>query len=211
MNRRFLLVALGLALVAAAALRFLDGGVPGGDPVAARLAACRGESGGVVGAAIGGDFALTDHTGAPMTAAELIDRPTLIYFGYTFCPDFCPTDVANMAAAADLLAERGVAVRTAFVSVDPARDTVEVVRGFVENHHPEMIGLTGDPEAVAQAARAWRVYYAKADDDPEFYIMDHSTFTYLMAPGRGLIDFFRHGTDPEEIAARVQCVAEALR
>lgn len=205
--RRFLLVALGLALVAGAALRLLDAS----DPVAERLAACRGDAGGALGADIGGDFALIDQNGRPMTADQLIDRPTLIYFGYTFCPDFCPTDVANMALVAELLAVRGVSVRTAFVTIDPARDSVEVVRAFVENHHPEMIGLTGAPDAIARAARAWRVYYARADDDPEFYAMDHSTFTYLMAPGRGLVDFFRHATPPEQIADRVACAAEALR
>ena len=115
-----------------------------------------------------------------------------------------------MAEAQRLLAERGVDVNTAFVTIDPARDTQAVVQSFVRNLSEDMVGLTGAPDEIADAARAYRVYYAKAGDDPDYYLMDHSTFTYLMAPGVGLLDFFRHATPPEEIAARVACYAEAL-
>jgi protein SCO1/2 len=176
-----------------------------------RLAACRGESGGVVGADIGGDFTLTAHDGRVMTAEALIDRPTLLYFGYTFCPDFCPTDAAYMAEAKALLAQRNIAINTAFVSVDPARDTPDVLRRFVTNLDPDMIGLTGTAEQIAEAARNWRVYYSIAGDrDDPYYLVDHSTFTYLMAPEIGFLDFFRHATDPAQIAERVACYADAL-
>jgi protein SCO1/2 len=174
-----------------------------------RFAACR-EAGSTVGASIGGPFALVNAAGETVTDATLIDRPTLVYFGYTFCPDFCPTDAAGMAAAADLLADRGVEVNLAFVTIDPARDTPAVVGAFAANLHPRMTGLTGSPEAVAQAARAYRAYYAKSGDDPQHYLMDHSTFTYLMAPEIGFLDFFRHATPPAEIADRVACYAAAL-
>ena len=176
----------------------------------ARLATCR--DGGVsVGASIGGPFSLTTHDGRAVTEAEVITRPTLIYFGYTFCPDFCPADVAIMAEAKALLAARGIAVNTVFVSVDPNRDTPDRVGAFVTNVDPEMLGLTGTPEQIAEAARAYRVYYAVpgGTDDP-FYLVDHSTFTYLMAPGVGFLDFFRHATDPAEMADRVACYVEAL-
>jgi protein SCO1/2 len=176
-----------------------------------RLAACRRDGGATVGADIGGEFTLTDHRGERVTADALIDRPTLIYFGYTFCPDFCPIDAANMAYAKDMLDQRGIDVNLAFVSIDPARDTPEVLAGFVDNLHPEMVGLTGTPEEVAEAARGWRVYYAIAGDreDP-YYLVDHSTFTYLMAPEVGFLDFFRHGTAPDVIAERVACYADVL-
>ena len=182
--------------------------MPGAD---ARLAACRGGSGGAVGADIGGDFTLTTHQGQEITAAELIDKPTLIYFGYTFCPDFCPTDAAFMAEAKALLDQRNIDVNTAFISVDPARDTPEVLRSFVTNLDPEMVGLTGTEAQIAEAARNWRVYYAVAGerDDP-YYLVDHSTFTYLMAPEVGFLDFFRHATDPAEMAERVACYADVL-
>ena len=175
-----------------------------------RYAACR-EGAASVGADIGGPFTLMAHDGRTVTEADVFTRPTLIYFGYTFCPDFCPTDVAIMAEARALLAERGIAVNTVFVSVDPGRDTPEVLAAFTSNVDPEMLGLSGTPEQIAAATRAFRVYYAypQGTDEP-FYLVDHSTFTYLMAPGGGFLDFFRHGTDPEAMAERVGCYAEAL-
>ena len=145
-----------------------------------------------------------------MTDADVIDRPTLVYFGYTHCPDFCPTDAAVMGEAADLLAERGIAARTVFITIDPARDDAATMAAFSAAMHPDMIGLTGSAEEVAAAAKAYRVYFAKAGTDPEHYLMDHSTYTYLMAPGVGFLDFFRHATPPEQVAARVACYAAAL-
>jgi protein SCO1/2 len=174
------------------------------------FAACRGGSGGTVGADIGGPFALLNGAGETVTAEALIDKPTLLYFGYTFCPDFCPVDAANMAEAERLLAERGIAVNTAFITIDPERDDRSVVESFTRNLSETMVGLTGSPEAIAEAARAYRVYYARAGDEPEYYLMDHSTFTYLMVPEVGFLDFFRHATPPEEIADRVACYVDAL-
>jgi protein SCO1/2 len=115
-----------------------------------------------------------------------------------------------MARATDLLAERGIAVRPVFVTIDPARDTETVVGEFAANFHPDMVGLTGSDADIAAAARAWRVYYARQGDDPAYYLMDHSTFTYLVHPERGFIDFFRHGETPDAIAERVACYAGLL-
>jgi protein SCO1/2 len=203
-----------LVLPAVAAIVAVGAGVaawlwlaPGGD---ARLASCR-EGAATVGAEIGGRFTLTAPDGRTMTEADVFTRPTLLYFGYTFCPDFCPTDVAIMAETRALLAEQGIAINTAFVSVDPRRDTPEVLDAFATNIDPALLALTGTPEQIADAARAWRVYYSvpQGTDDP-FYLVDHSTFTYLVAPGGQFLDFFRHGTDPETMADRVGCYARAL-
>lgn len=200
------------AVIAAAALIVAGAGagawfaLSGGDA----FAECR-EGGAVVGAQIGGPFTLTRGDGARVTDADVIDRPTLVYFGYTHCPDFCPTDAANMAAVVDLLAEQGVSVNSVFVTIDPERDTPEALGRFTALMHPQMVGLSGAAEDVAAAAKAYRVYYAKAGDDPEFYLMDHSTFTYLMAPEVGFLDFFRHGEAPETVAEKVACYARALR
>ncbi|MEO0360922.1 MAG: SCO family protein [Pseudomonadota bacterium] len=162
-------------------------------------------------ASIGGPFTLTDASGARVTEAEVIDRPTLLYFGYTFCPDVCPIDAANMAVVDDMLAEEGHDVNTVFISVDPARDTPEVVGDFVANLHPDMRGLTGSEEDVAEAAKAYRVYYNKVDgDDPEFYLMDHSAFIYFVAPDHGFLDIFRHGEPATAIAERAACYLDAL-
>ncbi len=180
---------------------------PGGDD---RFAECRD---GVVAsgaAAIGGPFALVDHTGAAVTDAEVIDRPAILYFGYTYCPDICPVDTARIAEAIELLEERGVMIRPVFVTIDPARDTPEVLADYVDAMHPRMIGLTGDAEAVAAAAKAYRVYARKSGDDAEDYLMDHSTFAYLMAPGIGLLDIFRRDQPAEAIAEKTACFIENL-
>jgi protein SCO1/2 len=194
-------VVVGLAIGIVAALRR-----PAGDP----FADCR--DGVVAGGpgAIGGPFALTAADGRTVTDAEAIAGPTLVYFGYSFCPDFCPTDLARNALAADLLAERGVEVGQVFISIDPARDTPEAVGAFAQAIHPELLGLTGSPEAVDAAAKAYKVYYGKAGDDPEFYLMDHTTFSYLMAPGVGFLEVYRSDASAEAVADSVACFAAAL-
>lgn len=170
-----------------------------------QFAECR--RGAVAGgtAAIGGPFSLIDGDGVRMSEAEAITKPTLLYFGYTFCPDFCPTDLARNALAADLLTERGLDIGQVFISVDPARDTPEAVGEFAEFIHPDLIGLTGTPAEVAAAANEYRVYFNKSGDDPEFYLMDHSTFTYLVAPEVGFLEFFPSDATPEEIADVSAC------
>ena len=162
-------------------------------------------------ATIGGPFTLVSETGETVTDTDVITRPTLMYFGYTFCPDVCPVDVAVMAQAASIAAENGDEVNTAFVTIDPARDTPEVVADFTELMHPDMIGLTGSEEQIAAAAKAYKVYYQKAEsDDPEYYLMDHSAFIYLMAPGEGFLQVYRRGEAPEAIAENVGCFVDAL-
>lgn len=163
------------------------------------------------GATIGGPFTLVNQDGETVTDAEVITRPTLVYFGYTYCPDVCPVDVAVMAQAASILEESGAPVNTAFISIDPTRDTPEVVGDFTELMHPDMIGLTGSEEQVAAAAKAYKVYYQKAgDDDPEYYLMDHSAFIYLMAPKEGFLQVYRRGETPEGIAENVGCFVDAI-
>jgi len=193
-------VVVGLAVGTVLALR------QEGDP----FADCR--EGVIAGgtAAIGGPYALTAPDGRRVTDAEAITGPTLVYFGYSFCPDFCPTDLARNALAADLLAEQGVEIGQVFVSIDPARDTPEAMGAYAEAIHPDLLGLTGTPEEVDAAARAYKVYYARSGDDPEFYMMDHSTFSYLMAPGVGFLDVYRSDATPEAIAESAACYAAAL-
>lgn len=199
------LVAIGLA--GAGAYLWLG---RGGDV----FAPCR--SGTVTGkAAIGGPFALVDETGAAVSSEELLDRPALIYFGYTFCPDVCPLDAARNARAVDLLAERGFEVTPVFVTIDPERDTPEALAEYTGYMHPEMVGLTGTAEQVRQAADAYRVFYARRGDDPASYLMDHSVFSYLVLPGHGFVALFRGapgaagpGVTAEEVAERAACYLE---
>lgn len=169
---------------------------------------CRG--GQVAGGDIGGPFTLVNAQGQTVTDAEVITKPSLVYFGYTFCPDVCPMDNARNAEAVDILEERGYEVTPVFISIDPDRDTPEVVGEFSANLHPRMIGLTGSPEQVKEASRAFKTYFKKQEDgDPEFYLMDHSTFTYLLLPGRGFMDFFRRDVTAEDMADRVGCFLQA--
>ncbi len=167
-----------------------------------------GCGGGVVaGGDFGGPFTLVDGTGATVTDADVITEPSLIYFGYTFCPDVCPIDNARNAAAVDVLAEQGISATPVFISIDPARDTPEVVGDYIQNFHPDMIGLTGSDEQIAAAADAYRVVYSRGDDDPEYYLMNHSVFTYFVTPEDGFVDFFRREDSPEDVAARMSCHA----
>ncbi|SLN30526.1 SCO family protein [Roseisalinus antarcticus] len=165
----------------------------------------------VAGGAIGGPFELVDETGETVTSEEIITEPTLVYFGYTFCPDVCPLDAMRNGQAIDILTSRGVEARSVFISVDPRRDTPEVVDAFTDNFHEEMIGLTGTPEQVDAAAKAYRVSYeVPADPEDDFYLVSHTVLTYLMLPERGFVDFFRRDATPEQVADTVQCVAEAV-
>ena len=160
----------------------------------------------VAGADLGGPFTLVGETGETVTDADVIAGPTLVYFGYSYCPDVCPFDNVRNADAVDLLAERGIEVKPVFISVDPARDTPEVMAEYTEYMHPQMLGLTGSPEQVAAAAGVYRVYYqiGEAEDGGDDYPVAHSTFTYLMDAG-GLVDFFRREVTAEEMANRVAC------
>lgn len=172
------------------------------------LAQCRGSVVATGTASIGGPFELVSVTGETVTDADVLTRPSLVYFGYTYCPDVCPMDVARNAEAVDLLQERGLDVQPVFISVDPERDTPEVVAWFTEAMHPDMIGLTGSAEQVAAASRAYKTYYRKQESDDEYYLVDHSTFTYLMLPGSGFADFFRREDSPTQMAERVACFIE---
>ncbi|WP_420327147.1 SCO family protein [Mameliella sp.] len=159
---------------------------------------------------IGGPFELLNKNGETVTDKDVITKPSLVYFGYTFCPDVCPFDVARNADAVDMLAERGHDVTPVFISIDPERDTPEVVGEFAEVMHDKMIGLTGSAEQVKAASQAYRTYYRKeADADPEYYLVDHSTFTYLVLPEHGFVEFFRREVTPEQMADRTACFIEA--
>ena len=140
-----------------------------------------------------------------MTDVDVITEPTLIYFGYTFCPDICPLDVARNAEVIDILASRGISATPVFISVDPARDTPEVVGDFAFNLHEKMIGLTGSPEQVKAASQAYKTYYKAQEADDDFYLVDHTTFSYLALPEHGFVEFFRRDTGADAVADAMAC------
>ena len=154
---------------------------------------------------IGGSFTLVDETGQEVTDKDVITEPSLIYFGYTFCPDVCPLDTSRNAEATDILLERGTEITPMFISIDPARDTPEVVGEFADNLHERMIGLTGSPAQVKAASQAYRTYYKVNPSDDEYYLVDHSTFSYLVLPEHGFVEFFRREIGAEQMADTIQC------
>ena len=166
--------------------------------------------GGTVAGAIGGPFTLVSETGETVTDEDVITGPTLIYFGYTFCPDVCPLDTARNAEAVDVLGEMGHDVKPVFITVDPARDTPEELSYFTDNLHPDMLGLTGSEEQVRVAKQAYRAYGQAQQGDDEYYLVDHSTFTYLVLPETGFADFYRRDLTPEDMAERVACVLDSV-
>ena len=155
--------------------------------------------------AIGGPFTLVDGDGRTVTDADFRGRTLVVYFGFSFCPDVCPTTLAIMARAIDLLGADGEAVVPVFITVDPARDTPAVVGAYVANFHPRMVGLTGSAEQVEAAAKAYKVYYAKAETEAaagsDEYLMDHSSIIFLIGPDGRYLDHFTGGTGAEQLAA----------
>ena len=156
---------------------------------------------------IGGPFTLTDHNGKVVTEQDFRGKFMLVVFGYSFCPDVCPTQLSTISEVIDALGVEGARVTPIFITVDPERDTPESLKEYVTYFHPSLVALTGTTEQIKAVAKAYRVYYAKANenkDDPEDYLMDHSAITYLMGPDGKFIIHFSYGTDSETMAKRIR-------
>jgi protein SCO1 len=171
------------------------------------FAQCR--QGQVAGGDIGGPFTLVNTAGQTVTDADVLAKPALVYFGYTFCPDVCPFDVARNTEAVDILEERGFDVTPVFITIDPERDTPKALADYAANMHPKLIALTGSDAQIKAASQAYKTFYKRQPSDDEFYLMDHSTFTYLMLPGTGFVDFFRREVTSDQMADTVACMLEA--
>ncbi len=150
---------------------------------------------------IDGRFSLITQDGTPVTQDSWPGQFLLVYFGFTYCPDVCPTALVNMAMVLDLLEDDAARVQPLFFTVDPERDTPEALEVYVSAFHPRLVGLTGSADAVAQAAAAYQVRYGKVED-PQFtdYLVDHSSVIYLMDPGGRYVTHFTHETAPERMA-----------
>ncbi len=153
------------------------------------------------GVTVGGPFALTDTTGAAVTDATYRGRWMLIYFGYTFCPDVCPTELQTITAALDRLGPAGTPIVPIFITVDPDRDTAAALAEYVKLFDDRLVGLTGTRDQLAAAAKSYRVYYAKVNPkDASSYLMDHSSFIYLIGPDGSFRALYRHGISAAELA-----------
>jgi cytochrome oxidase Cu insertion factor (SCO1/SenC/PrrC family) len=153
--------------------------------------------------AIGGDFTLVDQNGATRHATDFRGKLMLVYFGYTYCPDVCPTELQKMSEAVDLLGAKGDEVEPIFITIDPQRDTVEQMKAYAANFHPRLVALTGSAEQVAAAAHAYRVYYQKVKQPDGSYLMDHSSVVYLMARDGTYLAHFGAETDAAQMAAAI--------
>ncbi len=154
---------------------------------------------------IGGPFTLVDQDGRTVTQTDFAGKWMLVYFGYTYCPDVCPLGLNTIAEALEQLplAQRD-AIVPVLVTVDPERDTPEILKEYVAAFGPQFKGLTGSPEQVQAALKAWRVYSRKAEPQPDgSYLVDHSTFTYLMDPAGAYASHFSHGITADEMAKRL--------
>jgi len=162
-------------------------------------------------ARIGGSFSLVTHEGKPFTEANLLGHWSLIYFGFTNCPDICPDELDKMGSVVDSIdSEFGQIIQPIFISCDPARDTVEQTNAYVQDFHPRLLGLTGTYEAVKATCKAYRVYFStppntKPGDD---YLVDHSIFFYLMDPAGEFVDAYGKSQTAETVRAKT---AEAIQ
>ncbi|RCK18965.1 SCO family protein [Thalassospira lucentensis] len=193
MSKKTLLAILAIALVLGIGLTY-------------RLMMMGSETQSSGAAAIGGPFELVNQNGDTVTQQDYAGKYMLIYFGYTFCPDVCPTELQVMGTALDMMPEDIAAdVTPIFISIDPERDTIGALGAYVPHFHDRMVGLTGTVAQTSEAAKAYRIYYAKSipegePEDTDSYLMDHSSFVYLMGRDGEFIRHFNYGTAPEDMA-----------
>ena len=160
-------------------------------------------------ALIGGPFSLVDHHGKNVTQEDFRGKYMLIYFGYTYCPDICPMELQIMSDALDQVPGPVLKdITPVFITVDPDRDTVEILAQYVPAFHEKMVGLTGTMDQVKAVKKTWRVYAAKEKieegDDPDSYLVSHTSYIYLMDRSGEYVTHFKSQTDPEMMAQRLE-------
>lgn len=153
------------------------------------------------GISLGGAFSLVRQDGLAVTERDYAGQFLLVYFGFTYCPDVCPTELGRIADVIDALGPAGARVTPVLITIDPQRDTPAAMADYVSRFHPRMQGLTGTPEQIRAVASRYRVYFARAQNqDTTHYVMDHSSFVYLVGPDGQVQSLFRPETSVEEMA-----------
>ncbi len=209
MNIKVVSLALaGLVTGAALAVLWLQPVQPTSGPVGQAASPSEATTGPVSAATtgkalVGGPFTLTDHTGQRVTDKDFLGRYLLVFFGFTNCPDICPSGLQVMSAALDKLGPTADAVTPIFITVDPERDTVEKLAAYVKSFHPRLVGLTGSSDEIAAAIKTYRVYAQKVEDDktPGAYSYDHAALFYVMGKNGQFIAPIPHSTDVNEVAS----------
>ncbi|WP_445679851.1 SCO family protein [Radicibacter daui] len=198
---RLIIIAVVLVLAVALCALILNWQLGG------RIASGNGPSIATTGG-IGGDFSLTDQNGKPVTQKDYAGSFELIYFGYTFCPDVCPTELLTIAQTLDSLPKATAdSIQPVFITIDPERDTQKVMADYVPLFYPRLVGLTGTTDQIAAVAREFRVYYNKVpakDGDASAYLMDHSSFIYVMGKQGEFLDVIPYGTTKEDMAVKIE-------
>jgi len=157
-------------------------------------------------ALVGGAFSLIDHTGKRVTEVDFMGGPTLVYFGFTYCPEVCPTELSRMTEVLELLGDDGETLTPIFITIDPERDTQAVMAEYVGHFHPRMVGLTGTPAEIAIAAKAYRVYYTRVEDEGSEggYTMDHSALVLLMGANGDYLAHFPANSPIDEMIRKIR-------
>ena len=196
-----LLIALALGLVAGIGAAYVTLNVP--DPSTPQPKSTAGK------VAIGGPFSLVDSTGQRRTEKDFAGKPMLVFFGFTNCPDVCPSGLQTLTVALNELGDKASQISTLFITVDPERDTAEALSAYVKSFHPNIQSLTGTSDEINAAIKTYRVYAKKVpyENDPTRYNIDHSSFFYLMNGNGEYMKHFPHSADASEIA---KAIAAAL-
>ena len=153
---------------------------------------------------VGGPFTLLDHTGKKRSLAEFKGKVVLIYFGYMFCPDICPTDLSNLAALLKRLGKDSDQVQAIFITLDPARDTPELIGKYVQHFDKRILGLRGTEQQTKQVATQYKTFYEKVSLKGNQYVIDHTAFTYIVNRAGKYLAFFPPGTSPERMEVMVR-------
>ena len=200
MTRPRLLTVLGAVVVAALAL---------GAGVALRQAMDARTPAAAAAVDLGAPFALVDHAGAPITEAALQGQPSLLFFGFTHCPEICPTTVYDIETWLSGMGPEADAVRAFFVTVDPERDTPELLSDYLTAQSDRITGITGAPEAVWDMARSWRVYWQKRPLGEGDYTVDHYASVFVLDAEGRLVDLIAYGEDPDAARAKIAAALDA--
>ena len=202
MDRRLVLIS-AAALAIGAAMAFAIVSLPRNGPLKIKTTGT---------AQIGGAFTLTNHLGQQISEKNLLGKYSLVFFGFTYCPDICPIALQNVSAALEMMGPGADQIMPIFITTDPERDTVEKVALFIKGFHKSFVGLTGTVDQVKIATKAYRIYSAKKvnPDMPGGYSIDHASIIYLMGPDGKYLTHFNHSTPPKVMASRINLIIEQI-